>query len=124
MNDEVVYEGNRVRVVDANTEIHAIYYSVELKNGIVLNGFSGNTDGECEEAKRDGFTGKMAIHPAQIEIINEVFTPSPESIAKARAIVAAFEAEPQAGVIGFEGEMLDVPHLAKARRLLASVGEG
>ncbi|QBR70372.1 CoA ester lyase [Beijerinckiaceae bacterium] len=78
---------------------------------------------ECEEAKRDGFTGKMAIHPAQIEIINEVFTPSPESIAKARAIVAAFEAEPQAGVIGFEGEMLDVPHLAKARRLLASVGE-
>jgi citrate lyase subunit beta/citryl-CoA lyase len=79
---------------------------------------------ECEEAKRDGFAGKMAIHPGQIDIINEVFSPSKESIAKARAIVAAFEAEPHAGVISFEGEMLDVPHLTKARRLLASVREG
>ena len=78
---------------------------------------------ECEVAKRDGFAGKMAIHPAQIEIINEIFSPSQESIAKARAIVAAFEAEPHAGVISFEGEMLDVPHLTKARRLLASIGE-
>jgi citrate lyase subunit beta / citryl-CoA lyase len=48
---------------------------------------------------------------------------SPESIAKARAIVAAFEAEPHAGVISFGGEMLDVPHLAKARRLLARLRE-
>jgi citrate lyase subunit beta/citryl-CoA lyase len=78
---------------------------------------------ECEEAKRDGFAGKMAIHPAQIEIINEIFSPSQESIAKARAIVAAFEAEPHAGVISFGGEMLDVPHLTKARRLLASLRE-
>jgi citrate lyase subunit beta / citryl-CoA lyase len=77
---------------------------------------------ECEEAARDGFAGKMAIHPAQIEIINKIFSPSAEAIAKARAIVAAFEAE-NAGVINFEGEMLDVPHLAKARRLLASVRE-
>ena len=79
---------------------------------------------ECEEAKRDGFVGKMAIHPAQIEIINEIFSPSEESIAKARAIVAAFAAEPHAGVINYKGEMLDVPHLTKARRLLASVREG
>jgi citrate lyase subunit beta/citryl-CoA lyase len=79
---------------------------------------------ECEEARRDGFAGKMAIHPAQIEIINEIFSPTEASIAKARAIVAAFEAEPHAGVINFEGEMLDVPHLTKARRLLASVREG
>ena len=78
---------------------------------------------ECEEGKRDGFAGKMAIHPGQIDIINEVFSPSEESIAKARAIVAAFEAEPHAGVINFEGEMLDIPHLTKARRLLASVRE-
>ena len=78
---------------------------------------------ECEEAKRDGFAGKMAIHPGQIDIINEVFSPSAESIAKARAIVAAFAAEPHAGVINYEGEMLDVPHLSKARRLLASIGE-
>ncbi|HTV31973.1 MAG TPA: CoA ester lyase [Methylocella sp.] len=74
---------------------------------------------ECEEAKRDGFGAKLAIHPGQIEVINEVLAPSAESIAKARAIVAAFEAEPDAGVISFEGEMLDVPHLTKARRLLA-----
>jgi citrate lyase subunit beta / citryl-CoA lyase len=78
---------------------------------------------ECEEAKRDGFIGKMAIHPAQIDIINEILSPSAESIAKARAIVAAFEAEPHAGVISINGEMLDVPHLTKARRLLASVRE-
>jgi citrate lyase subunit beta/citryl-CoA lyase len=76
---------------------------------------------ECETARRDGFASKMAIHPAQIEIINEVFTPSKESIAKARAIVAAFEAKPDAGVISFEGVMLDRPHLIKARRLLANV---
>ena len=74
---------------------------------------------ECEAAKRDGFTGKMAIHPAQIEIINAIFTPSEESIAKARAIIAAFAAEPHAGVIGLDGEMLDLPNLTKARRLLA-----
>ena len=78
---------------------------------------------ECEVAKRDGFAGKMAIHPAQIEIINEMFTPSDESIAKARAIVAAFEAAPQAGVIGFNGEMLDLPNLTRARRLLAGYRE-
>jgi citrate lyase subunit beta/citryl-CoA lyase len=78
---------------------------------------------ECGVAKRDGFAGKMAIHPAQIEIINEIFTPSHESIAKARAIVAAFEAEPKAGVIGLNGEMLDLPNLTKARRLLAGCRE-
>jgi citrate lyase subunit beta / citryl-CoA lyase len=78
---------------------------------------------ECEVAKRDGFAGKMAIHPAQIEIINKIFTPSNESIAKARAIVAAFEAEPKAGVIGLNGEMLDLPNLTKARRLLAGYRE-
>ncbi|MGB6177376.1 MAG: CoA ester lyase [Methylocella sp.] len=78
---------------------------------------------ECEAAKRDGFAGKMAIHPAQIEIINEIFMPSHESIAKARAIVAAFESEPEAGVIGLNGEMLDLPHLARARRLLAGYRE-
>lgn len=76
---------------------------------------------ECELARRDGFAGKLAIHPAQIETINGVFTPSREAIAKARAIIAAFEAEPHAGVISFEGEMLDRPHLARARRLLANV---
>lgn len=75
---------------------------------------------ECESARRDGFAGKMAIHPAQIEVINEAFTPSEDSIARARAIVAAFEAAPDAGVIAFEGEMLDRPHLTRAKRLLAN----
>jgi citrate lyase subunit beta/citryl-CoA lyase len=78
---------------------------------------------ECEVAKRDGFAGKMAIHPAQIAIINEIFTPSSESIAKARAIVAAFDAEPKAGVIGLNGEMFDLPNLTNARRLLAGYRE-
>jgi citrate lyase subunit beta / citryl-CoA lyase len=78
---------------------------------------------ECEVAKRDGFAGKLAIHPAQIAIINEIFTPSHESIAKARAIVAAFEAEPKTGVIGLNGEMFDLPNLTKARRLLAGYRE-
>jgi citrate lyase subunit beta/citryl-CoA lyase len=74
---------------------------------------------ECELARRDGFAAKMAIHPAQVPIINEAFTPSRESIERARAIIAAFEAQPDAGVISFEGEMLDRPHLARARRILA-----
>jgi len=81
-----------------------------------------NTDGlrrEAEEARRDGFTGKMAIHPAQVPVVNEVFTPSPEAIAKARAIVAAFDAAPGTGTIGIDGVMYDRPHLARAQALLA-----
>ena len=77
---------------------------------------------ECEQARREGFTGKMAIHPAQVPVINETFTPSPESIARARAIVAAFEANPGLGVVGIEGEMIDMPHLKRARRTLARLG--
>jgi len=74
--------------------------------------------GEAEAAARDGFTAKLAIHPGQVAVINEVFTPSQEVIARAKAIVAAFAAAPGAGVIGFEGQMLDLPHLAKAKALL------
>jgi citrate lyase subunit beta / citryl-CoA lyase len=74
---------------------------------------------ECEEARRDGFTGKMAIHPGQVATINEVFTPAPAAIARAQAIVAAFAATPGAGVVGIDGVMYDRPHLTKAERLLA-----
>jgi citrate lyase subunit beta/citryl-CoA lyase len=74
---------------------------------------------ECDEARRDGFSGKLAIHPAQIEIINAAFTPSAEAVARAEAIVAAFAAAPGAGVVSFEGEMLDRPHLLRAERILA-----
>jgi citrate lyase subunit beta / citryl-CoA lyase len=74
---------------------------------------------ECEEARRDGFQGKMAIHPAQVATINDVFTPKPAAIASAKAIIAAFEGQPGAGVVGIAGVMYDRPHLAKALRLLA-----
>ena len=77
---------------------------------------------ECEEARRDGFTAKMAIHPAQVAVINDVFTPKPDAIARAQAIVAAFAAAPGAGAIGIGGVMYDRPHLARAKRLLAQAG--
>jgi citrate lyase subunit beta/citryl-CoA lyase len=73
---------------------------------------------ECEEARRDGFTGKLAIHPAQVATINAVFTPTAEALAHAQAIVDAFAASPGAGVVGIAGVMYDRPHLAKAKRLL------
>ena len=74
---------------------------------------------ECEEARRDGFTGKMAIHPAQVAIINEVFTPTAEAIKRAQAVIAAFAENPTAGTIGIGGVMYDRPHLARAHQLLA-----
>lgn len=74
---------------------------------------------ETEEARRDGFTGKMAIHPAQVPVINEVFTPTSDAIAKARAVIAAFEANPGKGAVGIDGVMYDRPHLERAKQLLA-----
>lgn len=77
---------------------------------------------ECREARRDGFVAKMAIHPAQVPVINEAFTPSEDAVAKAMAVVAAFRENPGAGVVGIGGEMLDRPHLVRAERLLARAG--
>ena len=74
---------------------------------------------EARAAASEGFTGKLAIHPAQVGPINAAFTPSAEEIAHARAIVAAFEAEPDAGVLSVAGKMVDRPHLIQARRVLA-----
>jgi citrate lyase subunit beta/citryl-CoA lyase len=74
---------------------------------------------ESEEARRDGFAGKLAIHPTQVPVINEVFTPTAAAIAKARAVVAAFEANPGKGAVGIDGVMYDRPHLERARNLLA-----
>ena len=76
---------------------------------------------DTQDARRDGFTGRLAIHPAQVPVINEVFTPSPEQIAKAKAVVAAFAAQPGAGTIGIDGKMFDRPHLIRAQRLLATI---
>ena len=73
---------------------------------------------EAEAASREGFTGKLAIHPAQVPIINAAFTPSEQDVAHARAIVAAFEAQPDAGVLSVDGKMVDLPHLTQARRIL------
>jgi citrate lyase subunit beta/citryl-CoA lyase len=77
-------------------------------------------------ARRDGFTGMMAIHPAQVPVINAAFSPSQAEIAHARAVVAAFEASPGAGALSLDGRMIDRPHLVQARRTLsaASAGDG
>jgi len=73
---------------------------------------------ETEAARRDGFTGKLAIHPAQVPVINAAFTPSSEDVSHAEEIVAAFEAHPHAGVLSVDGKMVDRPHLTQARRVL------
>lgn len=74
---------------------------------------------EAVRAYRDGFAGKLAIHPDQVSAINAAFTPSTAEIEQAQRIVAAFDAQPDAGVIGLDGRMLDRPHLLQARRVLA-----
>jgi citrate lyase subunit beta / citryl-CoA lyase len=84
-----------------------------------------NADGlrsDTEESRRDGFAGRLAIHPAQVAVINAVFTPSPEQIATARAVIAAFAAKPGAGTVGIDGKMYDRPHLTRAQALLARLG--
>ncbi len=77
---------------------------------------------ECLAAWRDGFTGKLAIHPSQIAIINECFQPSEQELAEARALVAAFARTGGRGAIAVDGLMRDVPHLERARRLVARYG--
>jgi len=77
---------------------------------------------DSEVARRDGFTGRLAIHPAQVPVINEVFTPTMAEIEKAKAVIAAFAAQPGAGAVGIEGKMYDRPHLARAQALLARYG--
>lgn len=75
----------------------------------------------CHFARRDGFTGKLAIHPDQVAVINQAFTPSMEEIERAQAIVALFDAHPGAGVLSLDGAMVDRPHLHQARRLLERI---
>ena len=73
---------------------------------------------EAAAARREGFTGKLAIHPDQVAVINAAFTPSDDDVAHAREIVAAFEAQPDAGVLSVAGKMVDRPHLVQAKRIL------
>ncbi len=76
----------------------------------------------AEESHADGFSGMLAIHPAQVPVINDAFTPREEDIDRARAIVNAFSANPGAGTLQLDGRMIDQPHLEQARRLLARLG--
>lgn len=81
---------------------------------------SDGLDAYARRGRRDGFTGMLAIHPSQIEIINAAFAPTEAEIAHARAVIAAFAGNPGAGAIKLDGRMLDRPHLRSAQRLLAA----
>jgi citrate lyase subunit beta/citryl-CoA lyase len=76
----------------------------------------------AERGRRDGFTGMLAIHPAQIAIINKAFTPSATEVAWAKRVAEAFAANPHAGVLKLDGQMLDAPHLARAKNILNRTG--
>lgn len=76
---------------------------------------------DCRRSRRDGFQGRLAIHPDQIETINRAYAPSEAEIEQARRIVAAFEADPGRGAFALDGRMIDIPHLKAARRTLASI---
>ena len=80
---------------------------------------------EATRAVEMGFAGKMAIHPRQVAVINEAFTPSAEAAGRARALLAAFEAHQAsgAGAFAYEGRMVDMPVIRAARRLLERAGE-
>ena len=78
-------------------------------------------DAYVGRARRDGFAGMLAIHPTQVPIINAGFSARAGEIARARAVVAAFEANPGAGALALDGEMIDRPHLTLAERLLATL---
>ncbi|WP_309611546.1 CoA ester lyase [Sphingomonas sp.] len=75
-------------------------------------------EADCRASRRDGFVGRLAIHPAQVEIINRCYSPSDEEIAWARRVVNAFAENPQVGTLGLDGKMIDRPHLIAARKTL------
>jgi citrate lyase subunit beta/citryl-CoA lyase len=78
---------------------------------------------QARAAYRDGFTGKLAVHPDQVDALNAVFAPSPDAIAAANRVVAAFAESKGAGAVALDGRMLDQPDLARARRTLALADE-
>lgn len=73
----------------------------------------------CGEARRDGFSGKLAIHPDQVPVINECFMPSPVEVSEAQRIVALFAASPGVAALSLDGRMVDIPHLRRAEKTLA-----
>lgn len=78
---------------------------------------------EAEAAAADGFTGKILIHPAQIDVVNAAFTPSPDRVRWAERVRDAFAANPDAGVFALDGKMIDRPHYKLAQRILAAAGQ-
>ena len=70
-------------------------------------------------ARQAGFLGKMAIHPAQVEVINSAFSITPDELEWAKKVVQAFADNPTSGVVGLDGVMLDRPHLRQAETLIA-----
>jgi citrate lyase subunit beta/citryl-CoA lyase len=91
--------------------IDGVYVDFRDKDGLTR---------ELAGARRDGFTGKLAIHPDQVETINAAFTPTEAEVTLARRIAAAFAAAPGAGVVSLDGQMVDRPHLIQAQRILAT----
>lgn len=73
---------------------------------------------DCERDRQAGFVGKIAIHPAQSDVINAAFTPSDDEVDWARKVVEVFEQNPGLGTVGLDGKMLDMPHLKQARTIL------
>jgi citrate lyase subunit beta/citryl-CoA lyase len=94
--------------------LETLYADYKDQNGLAEN---------CRIARRDGFVGRLAIHPDQVATINACFTPSEADLAHARRVVAAFAGQPDAGTVGIDGRMYDRPHLVAAKRTLASVGD-
>jgi citrate lyase subunit beta/citryl-CoA lyase len=86
--------------------------SADFKNDAALKQAS-------QTSRRRGFTGKMAIHPDQVAIINAAFTPSDEELEWSKLVIHTFESTPGAGTVSLDGKMLDMPHLKQARRMLA-----
>lgn len=76
---------------------------------------------DCRRSRRDGFVGRLAIHPDQVAAINRAYAPSEAEVAHARKIVAAFAANPGVGTLGVDGKMVDIPHLKAAQKILASI---
>ncbi|MEZ0495946.1 CoA ester lyase [Sphingomonas sp. IW22] len=93
--------------------IETVYPAIKDGDGLARYAMAG---------ARDGFTGMMAIHPAQVDAINRAFTPAPEAVAAARAVVDAFAASPGAGALQLDGRMVDAPHLKQAQALIARAG--
>jgi citrate lyase subunit beta/citryl-CoA lyase len=132
LSADIGAEGNRgadgaytepYRIARALTLLGAAAAAVDPIDSVYTN--FRDIDGlaaECRQARRDGFVAKMAIHPAQVPVINEAFTPSEEALGRAQAVIDAFKASPGAGVVGIGGEMLDRPHLLRAERLLKRAG--